>query len=317
MPVLKLLPAYKDYIWGGSKLKTDFNKAYDGEVLAETWELSCHKDGESTISNGTYSGKNLSQYITDSKSGVLGSNSGRFSSFPVLVKLIDAKQDLSVQVHPSDEYALSREGQYGKTEMWYVMDCEEDAVLYYGLSRKMNRKELKECILENCLIEVLNKIKVSRGDVFFLPAGTLHAIGAGITVAEVQQNSNLTYRVYDYGRVGPDGSPRELHIEKALDVITLEPALPPARFGKHLGFCEYFAVDELEVQGKYFGTASGDTFHHLLIVDGEGKIYTSEDSCSFVKGDSLFIPAGTWDYNISGHCTALLTTIPPAETAGM
>ena len=215
MSVLKLLPAYKDYLWGGHRLVDEYNKEYDGDILAETWELSCHPDGPSRIANGRYAGKTLEEYIEAEGKGVLGTHCRRFRDFPILIKFIDAKQDLSVQVHPDNRYALKNEGQYGKTEMWYVVDAGEDATLYYGFKEEISKEEFAERIENDTVLDVLNKVPVQKGDVLFIESGTIHAIGADILIAEIQQNSNVTYRVYDYGRVGKDGKKRDLHIEKA------------------------------------------------------------------------------------------------------
>ena len=198
MAIVKLCPSYKDYLWGGKKLITDFYKEYDGDVLAESWELSCHKDGPSYIAAGEYAGETLEQYIIMEGKKILGRHARKFSKFPVLIKFIDAAEDLSVQVHPGDEYAIKNENQYGKTEMWYVVDCEEGASLYYGFAREVSTEELEQRIRDNTLLEVLNKIYVKKGDVLFIEPGTIHAIGKGNVIAEIQQNSNVTYRVYDY-----------------------------------------------------------------------------------------------------------------------
>ena len=223
MSVYKLQPSYKDYLWGGHRLVDEYGKDYDGDILAESWELSCHPDGPSTIVNGPYAGKTLEEYIETAGKEVLGSNCRRFRDFPILIKFIDAKQNLSIQVHPDNRYALKNEGQYGKTEMWYVVDAEKDAFLYYGFKKEISREEFARRIQEDTLLEVLNAVPVHKGDVLFIESGTIHAIGKGILIAEIQQNSNVTYRVYDYGRVGKDGKKRDLHIEQALAVTNRVP----------------------------------------------------------------------------------------------
>ena len=216
MRILKLKPACKDYLWGGRRLIEEYGKESDGDILAETWELSCHPDGPSVIDNGPYAGRTLQQYIDAEGKAVLGTNCRRFRDFPILTKFIDARDNLSIQVHPDNWYALKNEGQYGKTEMWYVMDAGEQAFLYYGFKREISREEFQERIQKDTLLEVLNAVPVQKGDVLFIESGTIHAIGKDILIAEIQQNSNVTYRVYDYGRVGRDGKKRDLHIEKAL-----------------------------------------------------------------------------------------------------
>ena len=228
MSVLKLIAPCKDYIWGGNRLREEYGKKLDSDKIAESWELSCHKDGQSVIDGGEFDGKTLSEFIEKKgRIAVLGTNCERFEYFPILIKLIDAKDNLSVQVHPSNEYALKVEGEYGKTEMWYIVDCNEGAELLYGFKHEISRDEFAERIKNNTLLEVANNVPVHKGDVFFIESGTLHAIGKGILIAEIQQNSNTTYRVYDYGRVGKDGKPRELHIEKALDVTERKPPKYP------------------------------------------------------------------------------------------
>jgi mannose-6-phosphate isomerase class I len=208
MAILKLKPACKDYIWGGHRLVDEYNVSYDGEVCAEAWELSCHPDGPSVIMNGEYEGLTLQEYIDQNGWEVLGSHCRRFRDFPILTKFIDARDNLSIQVHPGNGFALQNEGQYGKTEMWYVLDAEPGAFLYYGFRQEVSREELARRIQENTLLEVLNAVPVQKGDALFIESGTLHAIGKGILIAEIQQNSNVTYRVYDYGRVGKDGRSR-------------------------------------------------------------------------------------------------------------
>lgn len=313
MAIIKLKPSYKDYLWGGNRLKEDYHKKYDGDVLAESWELSCHVDGNSIISEGSFAGKTLHEYIEWEGKKVLGKNCMKFQNFPILIKFIDAKENLSIQVHPNDEFALSNEGQNGKTEMWYVVDCSEEAYLYYGFSRKIEKEEFAQRIKEDTLLEVLNKVPVKKGDVFFIEAGTIHAIGKDIVIAEIQQNSNVTYRVYDYGRVGADGKQRDLHIEKALAVTNRNPKVRSESFDPHLGSCEYFTVDKLVLDGKFMRKMSGkvdeDSFLHLLIIDGDGTIKNTKE-ISFEKGDSILITASTGDFEIYGNCEVLLTTIP-------
>ena len=214
MALLKLKPSFKDYLWGGHRLVDHYYKEYDGEILAESWELSCHPDGPSYIANGTYTGMTLRQFIEKEGKEVLGTNCAKFEDFPILAKFIDARDHLSIQVHPDNSYALQNEGQYGKTEMWFVMDCEPGSYLYFGFQKEISKEEFAERIANDTLTEVLNKVEVQKGDSFFIEAGTLHAIGKGILIAEIQQNSNLTYRVYDYNRKDAQGNTRELHIDK-------------------------------------------------------------------------------------------------------
>ena len=245
---VKLTPAFKDNIWGGTRLKTEYNKHTDMKIVAESWELSTHKDGESRINGGEYDGLKLSEYIEKIGKDKLGKRALEFNYFPLLIKFIDAKNNLSIQVHPDDEYALKHEGEYGKTEMWYIMDAEKGSYLYYGFNRSITKEEYEKRISDNTLLEVLNKVEVKKGDMFFIPSGTVHAIGSGILICEIQQNSNTTYRVYDYDRRDANGNPRQLHIKQAIDVSCLEPSPEQkaptiiADGVEELAKCKYFTV---------------------------------------------------------------------------
>ena len=264
-PIL-LTPILKDYIWGGTRLKTEYGFVSDTEKVAEAWMLSSHKDG-----------KNID------------------TEMPILVKLIDACDKLSVQVHPSDEYAYRVENESGKTEMWYVVDCLDGARLIYGFKKEISKGEFEKRIRDNTLDEVMNYVPVHRGDVFFIPAGTLHAIGAGILIAEIQQSSNTTYRVSDYGRLGADGKPRQLHVEKALDVTeTVPPTVPYGQVGeaseysfgkvRTLAECDYFSAYEIDLDGKFEVTPSN--FLHILVLDGEVTVGDIKAG----KGGSIYVP---------------------------
>lgn len=313
MSILKLKPSCKDYLWGGSRLKEEYGKEYDGSVLAETWELSCHPDGPSYIANGKYAGKTLQQYIDIEGKEVLGTNCRRFRDFPILTKFIDAKDNLSIQVHPDNRYALKNEGQYGKTEMWYVMDAGKDAFLYYGFRQEISKEEFEKRIQEDTLLDVLNAVPVQKGDVLFIESGTIHAIGKDILIAEIQQNSNVTYRVYDYGRIGKDGKKRDLHIEKALAVTNRVPIMKDKSSYPHIADCDYFTVDKLNLDGevmkKMEGNVSLESFASILFLDGKGTILNGGEVLDFKKGDSFFLSAGGGSYTIEGRCDALITTI--------
>lgn len=306
-------PSCKDYLWGGKRLKEEYEKEYDGDILAETWELSCHPDGPSYIANGPYAGKTLQQYIQQEGKAVLGTHCRRFRDFPILIKFIDARDNLSIQVHPDNGFALKHEGQYGKTEMWYVMDAGNDAFLYYGFKREISKEEFAERIKKDTLLEVLHAVPVQKGDVLFIESGTIHAIGKDILIAEIQQNSNVTYRVYDYGRVGKDGKKRDLHIEEALAVTKRVPILKDNSSYPHVADCDYFTVDKLNLDGnvmkKMEGTVSDDSFASILILEGEGRISDTDEVLNFKKGDSFFLSAGSGSYTVEGACDALITTI--------
>lgn len=307
MPILKLTPACKDYIWGGNRLASEFGIKADVHPLAEAWVLSCHEAGPSVIENGPWAGTALSAFIREQGAGVLGSGCSRFQDFPILIKLIDAKENLSIQVHPSNEYALAHEGQYGKTEMWYILDAEPGAFLYYGFKKEITAEEFSRAIAENDLVKYLNAVEVHRGDVIFIPAGTLHAICKGILLAEIQQNSNVTYRVYDYGRIGSDGKPRPLHVEQAKAVTALCPPRTSYPFHGHLAQCEYFTADVF--QAPLEDVCDQQSFTSLLILEGAGSIRCEAGQLEIKKGDSLFLPAGSGPYQVTGDCRILRTRV--------
>ncbi len=313
MSILKLKPSCKDYLWGGNRLREEYGIEYNGDVLAEAWELSCRPDGPSYITNGIHAGKTLQEYIDSEGKDVLGTHCRRFREFPILAKFIDAKDNLSVQVHPDNRYALKNEGQYGKAEMWYVMDAGENAFLYYGFKKEISREEFAKRIQTDTLPEVLNAVSVQKGDILFIEPGTIHAIGKDILVAEIQQNSDVTYRVYDYGRVGKDGKKRDLHIEKALAVTNCVPIVRDKSSYPHVADCDYFTVDKLNLDGRVMkkleGNVSEESFASILILDGKGTISDAGETLEFKKGDSFFLSAGSGNYRVEGSCDALITTI--------
>ena len=303
MEILKLYPAYKNYIWGGEKLAQRYGKMADFTPVAESWELSFHKDGQTRLADG----RTLSEALTPTE---LGTACAAFPFFPMLIKLIDAKQNLSVQVHPDDAYALKNEQSFGKTEMWYVVDADEGAGLYVGFSRDVTRAEYEKAIADGTLCELLNFYPVQKGECYFIPAGTIHAIGAGCVICEIQQNSNLTYRVFDYGRVGADGKPRELHVEKALAVTDLKKYEKLAPSGGEigvevLGSCPYFHVTRQMVRGKWQIATDARSFKCITCVEGFGRIDGQEIS----RGDSFFIPAGYGAAHLSGDMVLICAEV--------
>ncbi len=315
---LLLKPAVKDYIWGGKRLKTEYKIDTDKAIAAEGWMLSCHKDGENIILNGEHKGKTLTETLKLWGNDALGENCESFSYFPILIKLIDANDRLSVQVHPDDEYALKNEGEYGKTEMWYVVDCDQGASLIYGFKENVKKEEFEQRIKDNTLPQICNFVPVNKGDVFFIEAGTLHAIGKGILIAEVQQNSNTTYRVSDYGRLGADGKPRELHIDKALAVTeTVKPKRPYGNVGetqkteygsiRNLAECELFKTSLLKLDGKT-ELLNNESFISLLVLDGLLTIKSTDTVINAKKGESVFIPAKL-KAEIQGNAEILLSCI--------
>ncbi len=316
MEILKLKPAIKDYLWGGRKLVEFYNKESDLEKVAETWELSNHKDGSSIIVNGEYSGMLFKDYIEKQPKSIWGTHCDKYNNFPILIKFIDAKQALSIQVHPDDEYALKNEGEFGKNEFWYVLEADPGSFLYYGVNKEMSKEEYRQYIEDNTICDYLKKVEVKKGDCFYIKAGTIHAIGAGLIIAEIQQCSNSTYRVYDFKRLGVDGKPRELHIDKAVDVSCLLPSGkngdPDGKFIKNENYeellltkNEYFTCIKYDVKGVYQQEVTKETFQALTILDGEGKI----NDINIKKGDSIFVPAQQGFYKIEGNVSFIKTIL--------
>jgi len=320
MKPIKLKAAYKDYIWGGEKLRTKYGKDTDMTPLAESWELSCHPDGLSTIEGGEYDGKTLESYINENK-GCLGTLC-KSEELPILIKLIDAQDNLSVQVHPNDEQAKEWENQNGKTEMWYVVEADKGAKMTCGVEKDITKDELQKAIADNTVEELLNTAPSKKGDVFFVDAGTVHAIGKGNVIAEIQQNSNVTYRLYDYGRKGKDGKPRELHIEKGVKASSCskcEPRKIPvcSDSTRLLGSCEYFAVKEIMLSKATTLCADEKSYHALIVVDGETELATKNYAQKIKAGETVFIPANMGEYTLSGKATILLTTNQPKYFVGI
>ena len=324
MKIEKLYPECKDYVWGGEKLKKEYNKNSPYEKTAESWELSCHKNGLTRISGGEFDGKTLREVIEAAKNDgidLLGTNCAAFSDFPVLIKLIDANASLSIQVHPDNKYANEHEnGGFGKTEVWYVVNADEGAELIYGWKRDVTCEELREAIGKSELAPLLNSVPVKAGDVFFVPAGLLHAIGKGILICEIQQNSDTTYRVYDWGRVGADGKPRELHVERALDVLKLTGEcardFAPRLLAKGEGFsdyevasCEYFTATVRKQERESSLSTDGKSFKALTFLSGEGRVVSGEEAVDFKQGDSVFLPALPADYVVEGKCEFIKTEV--------
>lgn len=317
---LLLQPSGKDYLWGGNRLNDDFGKQINLTPLAETWECSTHPDGPSYVVDGRFDGMELAE-VLKLHPEFLGVRHKGENTLPVLIKFIDAKKDLSVQVHPTDEYAREHEnGQMGKTEMWYVLDASHDASLVYGLKQTCTKEEMRRSIQDGTVMKYLQKVPIHKDDVFFIKAGTVHAIGAGALVAEIQESSNLTYRLYDYDRVGKDGKKRELHIDKALDVANLsvsdEPRQPmrilkyrPGEASELLTRCKYFEVHRMivntEHRQKVHYRADELAYRVLLCVRGCGTITYDGGAINFYKGDCIFVPADSNDMVLHGQAQFL------------
>lgn len=298
MAIYKLKGVTKDYIWGGNRL-FKYGKTASTDIIAESWELSYFPGAESIIDSGVNKGKKINDVLSNSD---IGTNAKKHPMFPVLIKLIDAMNDLSIQVHPSDEYALKNENSLGKTEMWYVVDAAPNAMLHIGFNRDVTKEEMAERIANNTITDVMNHIVIKPGDCYFIPSGTLHAIGKGSLILEIQENSNLTYRVYDYGRVGKDGKPRELHVEKALKVTNLSKSVPSNLQNDVLADCEYFKVSKIKNAKEIITDES--SFACFTILKGSGKI----DDLEYHVGDTFIVTANS-KVGLTGDNLIVLTRI--------
>lgn len=313
-----LKPCGKDYLWGGTRLRDDFSKDIDITPFAEAWECSTHPDGQSTVASGKDEGKLLGDVLKEHPE-YLGTHPSDEYGIPILIKFIDAKSDLSVQVHPSDEYAREHEdGQLGKTEMWYVLDAKPGTKLVYGFYRDIEKENLRKYLEDGSIEKYLQKVDVKKNDIFFITPGTVHAIGGGALIAEIQESSNLTYRMYDYNRTDKNGKKRALHIDKALEVANLtassKPRQPmrvlkykPGFASELLSRCKYFQVERLlinteRLRSMYSFHTESNSFEVYVCVDGCGTI-TDEDGdlINFFKGDTIFVPANSQEIKIHGQ----------------
>lgn len=312
-----LKPAFRAYPWGGERLLRDFGKETDVRPLAESWEVSCHEGWLSVIASGPDQGRTLRDYLLEEPKR-MHEDALEGEAFPLLIKLIDAKRTLALQVHPDDAYARREEGSQGKTEMWVVLDAAPGAGVYYGFKENTSEKQVRDAIEAGTLCDLLAFFEVRAGDAFFIPSGVVHAIGEGLVVAEVQQNSDITYRLYDFGYLGPDGKPREMHIDKGLEVARLQPA-PQRHTGEReeevvrggtrimLADCEWFSVSMLNVEGDMPLHADGRSFHALLCVSGSCGITFGGERLTLDRGASAFVPAGMGEYVLSGSAQVLLS----------
>lgn len=322
-----LKPVGKDYLWGGSRLNDDFSKNIDMSPLAETWECSTHPDGPSVVASGPDQGRLLSEVMKEHPeymgSHPLLTEAAKQGELPILIKFIDARKNLSVQVHPDDAYAKKYEnGSLGKTEMWYVMDAAKDAELIYGFHRDIDLDTLRKSLEKGNVEKYLQKVKIQKDDVFFIEAGTVHAIGAGALIAEIQENSNLTYRLYDYNRVDKNGQKRELHIDKALDVVDRRGAAEPKQPMRVLHYqrgcaseflcrCRYFQVERQLINTERWRAMAefqtdSNSFQVLLCMKGCGVLIEENgEMISFIKGDCIFVPADSVALKLHGKAQFL------------
>ncbi|HLV10733.1 MAG TPA: type I phosphomannose isomerase catalytic subunit [Halanaerobiales bacterium] len=322
---LKFKPIYKEKIWGDKRLARIFHRKLPGQKIGESWEIAAHSAGLSIVSNGPLKGESLSELTRKYPEQLLGSF-GNLSSvntfFPLLVKFLDVEQPLSVQVHPDDNYKKMAEGESGKTEVWYIIDAEKGAGLIYGLKPETEKEELRTAISEGRIADYLNKIKVKKGEVYFLPAGTVHAIMGGVLIAEIQQNSDTTYRLYDWDRRDKKGQKRPLHIKKALDVINYQQANPVSDplfikgsdyRKKYLVCCPYFVLELIELDGKYSISPAGERFYILINLRGEGELIYRSMKIKIGPGQIFLLPAGLAEVKINGRLEFLTAYLPPSR----
>lgn len=315
---LHLCGVTKSPIWGGTRLIKDWNKASDSPTVGESWELTVRKNEKCMIRNGVLCGKTLDEAIRLWGDSLTGGGFGA-DDFPLLIKLIDAEDDLSVQVHPDDAYAARVENDRGKTEMWYIVDAAEGAELICGLADGVTQEDYAKAVKAGDVMSALKRQKVAVGETYFIPAGLPHAIGKGILIAEIQQNCDRTYRVYDYDRRQPDGSLRELHVEKALDVIRpfSDAEIDSIRYSqvsgdcdraRLLAHCDFFRVEKLTVSDRAMPIPDGG-MRHLLCLSGRANLNCNGKAYTVEKGDSWLLPAALADVTVAGDATLLISSV--------
>jgi mannose-6-phosphate isomerase len=310
---LQFEPIFKERIWGGDKLNTLLHKPITSKITGESWELSAVEGDVSIIANGESKGKSLTTLIDEYPNEILGTEVyKRFGTkFPLLFKYLDAKEDLSIQVHPNDELAKKRHNSFGKTEMWYIMQADEDARIIVGFKEKSNPDEYLENLKNKTVLSILDDVKVKSGDVFFLETGTVHAIGAGLVVAEIQQTSDITYRIYDFDRVDANGNTRELHVDLALEAINYNTVEAKVEYTKNVNEsnevvdCPYFTTNFIPLDGEITVSKSGETFTVYMCVEGSFEIEYNESKVQYRKGDTVLLPAVMNSFILNGKASIL------------
>ncbi len=310
---LQFNPILKERIWGGTKLETILNKPINSNITGESWELSTVDGDVSVVANGDLKGKSLTELIDQYPNEILGTEVYQHfgKQFPLLFKYLDAREDLSIQVHPNDALAKKRHNSFGKTEMWYVMQADDDAELIVGFKEKSSKEEYVKNLEDKTLLNILDTKKAQKGDVFFLETGTVHAIGAGLLVAEIQQTSDITYRIYDFDRVDAKGNKRELHIDLALDAINYNKVNSQKKYSKEenksneIVDCQYFTTNFLPLNNKISINKSGETFTVYMCTEGNFEIEIEKTNYSYKKGDTVLIPARIRNYNLIGNASLL------------
>ena len=310
---LQFEPILKERIWGGTKLKTFLNKPITSNITGESWEISTVENDVSVVVNGSLKGKSLNELINEFPEAVMGTQVyAQFGKqFPLLFKYIDAREDLSIQLHPNDELAKKRHNSFGKTEMWYVMQADTDARLIVGFKEKSSPEEYIKNLNNKTLLTILDTKKVKQGDVFMLDTGTIHAIGAGIVIVEIQQTSDITYRVYDFDRVDANGKTRELHIDLALEALNYEKIQSQRFYSKtenvanEIVNCNYFTTNFIPLDGNIEIHKNQTSFTVYMCVEGDFKLTFDNESYSYKKGDTILIPAAITDFQLSGKASIL------------
>ncbi|MFT8321163.1 MAG: mannose-6-phosphate isomerase, class I [Bacillus sp. (in: firmicutes)] len=307
-------PIFQERIWGGTELR-NFGYTIPSDITGECWAFAAHPNGQSVVKNGEWKGKTLG-YLWDNHRELFSNLKG--DRFPLLTKILDANQDLSVQVHPNDEYArLYENGELGKTECWYIVDCKDGTEIIFG-HEACSKEELQSMIAENRWNDLLKKVPVKKGDFFFVPSGTIHAIGEGIIILETQQNSDTTYRVYDYDRLDDSGNKRQLHIKQSINVTTIphqvekqeikvdqKPGIKTTKFVD----CEYFSVEKWELSGESNHKQS-KPFLLCSVLEGEGNIKVDSNEFAFKKGDHFMLPSSISDFTLSGNSELIISYVP-------
>lgn len=290
MPVFRLAPACKDYLWGGNRIRDKYHIVSDMNPLAEAWVFSTNENGSSVIASGKYAGMSLREYFRSV-------SNARDKDLPVLIKFLDAKKSLSVQVHPDDITAKLLGESSGKTEFIYILEADPGSELIYGLEKEITREEWERHIREGTVMDAVHHEPVKKGDGYFVPAGVVHGYGAGILALEIQQNSDVTYRIYDYGRLGKDGKPRKLHLKEASAATHLGPVRDEFGFDGHLVSCPYFTTDRYT---DSFEGSADISYVSLIVTEGSFEIQNGEDVLTGNPGDSFFIPEGSGTYCVKG-----------------
>ena len=310
---LQFEPILKDRIWGGTKLKTYLNKPITSEITGESWEISTVENDVSVIANGFFKGKSLNEIISEFPKEVLGTKVHQQfgQQFPLLFKYLDAREDLSIQVHPNDELAAKRHNSFGKTEMWYVMQADDNARLIVGFKEKSSKEAYQKSLENKTIIDILDTKKVKKGDVFLLETGTVHAIGAGTVIAEIQQTSDITYRLYDFDRVDAQGNKRELHIDLALDAINYNVVEAQKDYSRvknssnEMVNCPYFTTNFIPLDGKIEVEKDKKSFTVYMCVEGNFEIENKGESYNYKTGDTVLIPAEMTSFEINGKASLL------------